>query len=64
MVKSVQRKGIISEGNRTRWPYDNSCIGCFFATLKNDRIYSREYFRADMFRYVEFFIVESVVICI
>ena len=39
-------------------PYDNASMESFFATLKKERIYRREYVtieevKADMFRYIE-----------
>ena len=41
-------------------PYDNASMESFFATLKKERIYRREYVtmeevKADMFRYIELF---------
>ena len=41
-------------------PYENSCTESFFATLKKERVYRRNYdtmkeVRQDMFRYIELF---------
>ena len=43
--------------SRPGCPYDNSCVESFFATLKKERIYRRDYvteseLRRDMFRYI------------
>ena len=58
--KMLKEYGIIGSMSRHGCPYDNSCVESFFATLKKERIYRREYFglndfRFDMFRYVELF---------
>ena len=50
-------KGSMSEPG---CPYDNASMESFFATLKKERIYRREYatmeeVKADMFRYIELF---------
>ena len=59
-VKMLEENGIIGSMSRAGCPYDNSCTESFFATLKKERIYRREYatmeeVRADMFRYIELF---------
>jgi len=46
--------------SRPGCPYDNSCKESFFATLKKERIYRREYdtmkdVERDLFRYIELF---------
>ena len=58
--KMLLENGIIGSMSRPGCPYDNSCIESFFASLKKERIYRREYygindFRIDMFRYIEIF---------
>lgn len=57
MLEEYEIKGSMS---RPGCPYDNSCMESFFATLKKERIYRREYntleyVQKDMFRYIELF---------
>lgn len=58
--KMLSENGMISSMSRPGCPYDNSCAESFFATLKKERIYRRNYVtmeevRQDMFRYIELF---------
>lgn len=58
--KMLEDNGIKSSMSRPGCPYDNSCAESFFATLKKERIYRRNYdtmeeVRQDMFRYIELF---------
>lgn len=58
--KMLEENGIQSSMSRPGCPYDNSCAESFFATLKKERIYRRNYdtmeaVRQDMFRYIELF---------
>lgn len=58
--KMLEENGIQSSMGRPGCPYDNSCAESFFATLKKERIYRRNYdtmeaVRQDMFRYIELF---------
>jgi len=50
-------RGSMSRGG---CPYDNSCVESFFAQLKKEKIYRRNYFdlkevEADLFDYIELF---------
>ena len=56
----LEKNGIEGSMSRPGCPYDNSCVESFFATLKKERIYRRDYvteseLRRDMFRYIELF---------
>ena len=56
----LEEYGIVGSMSRPGCPYDNSCMESFFATLKKERIYRREYdtmdeVKKDMFRYIELF---------
>lgn len=56
----MEENGIRGSMSRAGCPYDNSCMESFFATLKKERIYRREYdtmetVKKDMFRYIELF---------
>ena len=56
----LEEHGIIGSMSRPGCPYDNSCVESFFATLKKERIYRKEYgtigdVKKDMFRYIELF---------
>ena len=56
----LEEHGIVGSMSRPGYPYDNSCVESFFATLKKERIYRRHYeteieLRQDMFKYVELF---------
>lgn len=58
--KMLKENGIKGSMNRPGCPYDNSCMESFFATLKKERVYRRNYgtmeeVRQDMFRYIELF---------
>lgn len=58
--KLLQEHGIQGSMSRGGCPYDNSCVESFFATLKKERIYRRDYVtieevKRDMFRYIELF---------
>ena len=58
--KTLQEHGIQGSMSRPGCPYDNSCMESFFATLKKERIYRREYdtikdVERDLFRYIELF---------
>ena len=58
--KTLQEHGIKGSMSRPGCPYDNSCMESFFATLKKERIYRREYdtikdVERDLFRYIELF---------
>ena len=59
-IKMLEENGIIGSMSRPGCPYDNSCMESFFATLKKERVYRRNYdtmeeVRQDMFRYIELF---------
>ena len=56
----LEEYGITSSMSRPGCPYDNSCMESFFATLKKECIYWRQYVtmeedRRDIFPYVELF---------
>ncbi len=56
----MQEQGIKGSMSRPGCPYDNACMESFFATLKKERIYRREYktikdVERDLFRYIELF---------
>ena len=58
--KMLKENGIKGSMSRPGCPYDNSCMESFFATLKKERVYRRNYdtmeeVRQDMFRYIELF---------
>jgi len=58
--KMLAQNGITGSMSRPGCPYDNSCVESFFATLKKERIYRRNYdtiddVRSDLFQYVELF---------
>lgn len=58
--KLLRENGITGSMSRGGCPYDNSCVESFFATLKKERIYRRDYVtiedvKRDMFRYIELF---------
>ena len=58
--KMLKENGIKGSMSRPGCPYDNSCMESFFATLKKERVYRRNYdtmeeIRQDMFRYIELF---------
>ena len=58
--KMLKENGIKGSMSRPGYPYDNSCMESFFATLKKERVYRRNYdtmedVRQDMFRYIELF---------
>ena len=58
--KMLKENGIKGSMSRPGCPYDNSCIESFFATLKKERVYRKNYdtmeeVRQDMFRYIELF---------
>lgn len=58
--KMLEMNGIKGSMSRPGCPYDNSCVESFFATLKKERIYRREYdtiddVRRDLFQYIELF---------
>lgn len=58
--KMLKEHNITGSMSRPGCPYDNSCMESFFATLKKERIYRREYdtmedVQRDMFRYIELF---------
>lgn len=58
--KLLETNGITGSMSRPGCPYDNSCVESFFATLKKERIYRREYdtiddVRRDLFQYIELF---------
>lgn len=58
--KMLEEHNITGSISRLGCPYDNSCMESFFATLKKERIYRREYdtmedVQRDMFRYIELF---------
>ena len=42
-IKMLEEHGIIGSMSRPGCPYDNSCVESFFATLKKERIYRKEY---------------------
>ena len=55
--KMLKENGIKGSMSRPGCPYDNSCMESFFATLKKERVYRRNYdimeeIRQDMFRYI------------
>ena len=52
--------GIISSMSKPGCPYDNSVMESFFATLKKELAFRREYgtieeVRSDLFKYIELF---------
>ena len=56
----LEQNGITGSMSRPGCPYDNSCVESFFATLKKERIYRRNYdtiddVRSDLFQYIELF---------
>lgn len=56
----LEDNGIISSMSRPGCPYDNSCAESFFATIKKERIYRRNYdtiedVKRDLFQYIELF---------
>jgi len=56
----LEEYGITRSMSRQGCPYDNSCMDSFFATLKKECIYRRQYVtmeevRRDIFSYVELF---------
>lgn len=58
--KMLAEHGIKGSMSKPGCPYDNASMESFFATLKKERIYRREYVtmeevKADMFRYIELF---------
>ena len=58
--KMLKENGIKGSMSRPGCPYGNSCMESFFATLKKERVYRRNYdtmedVRQDMFRYIELF---------
>lgn len=58
--KMLDENAIVGSMSRPGCPYDNSCIESFFATLKKERIYRREYnamqdVKRDLFQYIELF---------
>ena len=58
--KMLEENGITGSMSRGGCPYDNSCVESFFATLKKERIYRRDYVtmeevKTDLFRYIELF---------
>ncbi len=58
--KMLEEYGMIGSMSRGGCPYDNSCIESFFATMKKERIYRREYesiedVKRDVFDYIEMF---------
>ena len=58
--KMLAEYGIEGSMSKPGCPYDNASMESFFATLKKERIYRREYVtmeevKADMFRYIELF---------
>lgn len=62
LVKAALGNAIRIKGSMSRpgCPYDNSCMESFFATLKKERIYRREYdtmkdVERDLFCYIELF---------
>ena len=57
MLKEKKMQGSMS---RPGCPYDNSCVESFFASLKKEKIYRREYatmeeVKKDVFWYIEMF---------
>ena len=58
--KRLAQNGITGSMSRPGCPYDNSCVESFFATLKKERNYRRNYdtiddVRSDLFQYIELF---------
>ena len=56
----LEENGIKGSMNRSGCPYDNSCVESFFASLKKEKIYRRNYdtieeVREDVFWYIEMF---------
>ncbi len=56
----LKENGILGSMSRPGCPYDNSCVESFFASLKKERIYRREYeteadLKQDIFQYIELF---------
>ncbi len=58
--KMLEDNNITGCMSRPGCPYDNACVESFFATLKKERIYRRNYdtleqVRSDLFKYIELF---------
>ena len=58
--KMLEDNNITGSMSRPGCPYDNACVESFFATLKKERIYRRNYdtleqVRSDLFKYIELF---------
>lgn len=58
--KMLEQNRITGSMSRPGCPYDNSCVESFFATLKKERIYRKNYdtiddVRIDLFQYIELF---------
>ena len=56
----LEEYGMVGSMSKSGYPYDNSCIESFFATMKKERIYRREYksiddVKKDVFDYIELF---------
>jgi len=56
----LENNGIQGSMSRPGCPYDNSCAESFFATIKKECIYRKNYItmedvKRDMFRYIELF---------
>ena len=58
--KMLEEYGMIGSMSKGGCPYDNSCVESFFATMKKERIYRRDYdtiedVKRDVFEYIEMF---------
>ena len=58
--KKLSEYRITGSMSKPGCPYDNSCMESFFATLKKERIYRKQYstmeeVKQDMFQYIELF---------
>ncbi len=56
----LEKNGMEGSMSKAGCPYDNSCVESFFASLKKEKIYRREYdtiedVKKDVFWYIEIF---------
>ena len=56
----LKNNGLVGSMSKAGCPYDNSCVESFFASLKKEKIYRREYdtiekVKKDVFWYIEIF---------
>ena len=58
--ETLEKNGIRGSMSKAGYPYDNSCMESFFASLKKEHFYRHEYatiddVRRDVFFYIEIF---------